>query len=258
MAIDVAPEYRRLIDSYFQWLRDRTALQEVGEWLEVTTPHLDRHNDHVQIYVKRDGDRVLLTDDGYTLSDLEGSGCNLESAKRQSLLRTTLAGFGVTLSNKRLVIEATPEDFPRKKHNLLQAIIAVNDLFYLASPFVVSLFYEEVLAWLNESDIRFVQNAKFTGKSGFDYLFNFVIPKSKSEPERLVQAITNPNKETATKFITMWFDTKDVRPPDSKAIALLNDSIKPIPSAVNEALERYEILPVPWREREQIRERLAA
>ena len=33
------------------WLKDKTTLREVdGEWVEITTPYLDRHNDALQIY----------------------------------------------------------------------------------------------------------------------------------------------------------------------------------------------------------------
>ena len=32
--------------------------------------------------------------------------------------------------------------------SLLQAMLAVNDMFYLAVPMVASLFYEDVVAWL--------------------------------------------------------------------------------------------------------------
>ncbi len=49
-------ELQDLLDKYAQWLRDTSVLREVAsEYVEVTTPYLDRHNDYLQIYVKRDG-----------------------------------------------------------------------------------------------------------------------------------------------------------------------------------------------------------
>ncbi|WP_418888699.1 DUF1829 domain-containing protein, partial [Methanothrix soehngenii] len=36
---------------------------------------------------------------------------------------------------------------------------------------------------------------KFTGKSGYDHLFDFVIPKSKKRPERILQAINRPSRD---------------------------------------------------------------
>ena len=121
----------------------------------------------------------------------------MESPKRQALLQITLNGFGVKLVDGAMEVRASKDDFPMRKHNLVQAMLAVNDLFYLASPIVSSLFLEDVVAWLDENEIRYTPNVKFTGKSGYDHLFNFVIPKSKRQPERVLQAINRPSRDEA-------------------------------------------------------------
>src|SRR5580658_9728458 len=192
------PEIEKLLNDYRAWLLDKTTLRQVdGDWVEVTTPYLDRHNDALQIYVRAENSGYVLTDDSYTIHDLEASGCNLHTEKRQDLLRMTLNGFGVRMNNEALEVHASPENFPARKHNLIQAILAVNDLFYLAQPVVESLFFEDVIAWLDASDIRYTPKVKFTGISGFDHLFDFVIPKSASkQPERIMQAINSQTPNT--------------------------------------------------------------
>jgi hypothetical protein len=78
-----------------------------------------------------------------------------------------------------------------RKHNLLQAMLAVNDLFFLSIQMVASLFYEDVVSWLDTNEIRYTPNVKFTGKSGYDHLFDFVIPKSRRQPERIPDSSYN-------------------------------------------------------------------
>jgi hypothetical protein len=252
-------EIEKLIRDYQGWLRDRTTLREVnGGWVEVTTPYLDRHNDALQIYVKGDSGGYVLTDDSYIVHDLEASGCNLKAQKRQDLLRITLNGFGVRLCEDALEVRATAETFPLKKHSLIQAMLAVNDLFYLAKPVVESLFFEDVVTWLEANEIRYTPRVKFTGTSGYDYMFNFVIPKSRRKPERIVQAINRPTRETALVFINAWNDTRDTRPPESEAYAMLNDAEKAVSAGVAEALTAYRIRPVQWSERAQVAADLAA
>jgi hypothetical protein len=251
-------EIEKLLDQYSAWLRDKTVLRQVNDWVEITTPYLDRHNDYVQIYARRENGSFILTDDGYTIDDLRQSGCELDTTKRQALLTMTLNGFGVRRSNDALETHASAENFALRKHNLLQAILAVNDLFYLAQPMVRSLFFEDVVAWLDLHDIRYTPNVKFTGKSGYDHLFDFVVPKSRRQPERIVRAITHPSKETAQAMVFAWIDTREVRPVDSRAYALLNDSEQRVSGLVIEALENYDVEPVLWTERERIREELAA
>jgi hypothetical protein len=251
-------EIETLLNNYRAWLKDRTTLREVnGEWVEITTPYVDRHNDVLQIYVRRENGGFVLTDDSYTIHDLEASGCNLHTDKRKDLLQMTLNGFGVKLNNDAIEAHATAENFPSQKHNLVQAMLAVNDLFYLAKPVIESLFYEDVVAWLDANDIRYVANIKFTGISGYDHHFDFAIPKSKHRPERFVQAINRPTRDSVMQFINAWSDTRQVRQPDSTAYAVLNDE-QPLSAAVIDALRNYEIQPVPWRERVQVVMELAA
>jgi hypothetical protein len=251
-------EIQDLIDNYVKWLKDKTVLRQVKDWVEITTPYLDRHNDYLQIYAKRQNAGYLLTDDGYVLEDLEQSGCKLESAKRQALLRITLNGFGVQANEGRLEIHASPDNFALRKHNLVQAMLAVNDLFYLAVPMVASLFYEDVIAWLDLHEIRYTPKVKFTGKSGYDHLFDFVIPKSRSYPERILHTINRPNRDSAQVLAFSWIDTKEVRPPESRAYALLNDSDQTISTSVVDALRSYDVNPILWSKREDVRKELAA
>ena len=251
-------DIQRLLDAYHAWLKDKTALRQIDQWIEITTPYLDRHNDYIQIYARKANGGYVLTDDGYTLNDLEQSGCKLQSPKRQELLKMTLNGFGVHLHDNALEVHASPDNFALRKHNLVQAMLAVNDMFYLAVPMVASLFYEDVVVWLDVHDIRYTPKVKFTGKTGYDHLFDFVIPKSRRQPERIIQTINRPNRDTAQAVVLSWIDTKEVRSADSRAYALLNDSEQTVSSNVLDALRIYDVRPVPWSQRESIREELAA
>src|SRR6266700_2057024 len=235
-------EIERLLNDYRIWLKDKTTLREVnGSWVEITTPYLDRHNDVLQIYARGENGGYVLTDDGYTIHDLEASGCNLDTEKRRDLLKMTLNGFGVKLDNGALQVQTTADNFPLRKHSLIQAMLAVNDLFYLPKPVVESLFYEDVIAWLDTNEIRYTPKAKLTGTSGYDHLFDFVIPKSRTHPERIIQAINRPTRNSAEKFIYAWSDTSQVRPPESKAFAVLNDAEQPVSGGVLDAFRNYQI-----------------
>lgn len=251
-------EVQLLIDQYYAWLKDKTRLRQLKDWVEITTPYLDRHNDYIQIYAKQAKNGYLLSDDGYTIEDLEQSGCKLQSPKRQELLNMTLNGFGVQHSNGVLEVDTTANSFALRKHNLVQAILAVNDIFYLAAPTIAKLFHEDVASWLDNEDIRYTPGVKFTGKSNFDHLFNFVIPKSSQQPERILQVMNRPDRNTAQAMAFAWHDTQKVRSSNSKAYAVLNDTEQPVLSSVLDALNNYGVTSVHWSRREEIQEELAA
>jgi hypothetical protein len=255
----VIEEVSALLDRYAQWLRDKSVLREVSdEYVQITTPYLDRHNDYTQIYVRRDNGGFILTDGGETIQDLRASGCDLETTKRRDLLGAALNGLGIQRDGDALLVKASPQNFPLRKHNLVQAILAVNDLFYLAVPVVASLFLEDVTAWLELHDIRFTPNVKFTGRTGYDHTFDFVIPASRRAPERLIRAVNRPSRDLAEALAFSWVDTKEVRPAASRFYAFLNDEGR-VPSAtITDALRNYEIEPVLWTRRDAVREELAA
>ena len=253
-------EIRQLTEQYHAWLREKTNLRSIDDWVEITAPFLDRHNDFIQIYAMRTDDGYFLTDDGETIDDLELSGCTLDSPKRKALLGTTLNGFGVRLdsNNNALVVRTNAKDFARKQHNLLQAMLAVNDLFYLATPIVKTFFVEDVEAWLRISNVRFVPGIKLPGKSGYDHLYNFIIPESRNAPERVLLGVNRPDGNSAKRMVFAWEDTRQARPTESRAYAILNDSAKRIPAGVLDAFSNYDMKPVPWSQREDVREELAA
>jgi hypothetical protein len=251
-------EVQNLLDRYVLWLKDKTSVRQLAEWVEITTPYLDRHNDYVQIYAKPLENGYLLTDDGYTITDLIQSGCKLDSPKRQDLLKMTLNGFGIRNNSGSLEVQASADNFALRKHNLIQAMLATNDLFYLAAPMVASLFYEDVVAWLELNEVRYTPSVKFTGKSGFDHLFDFVIPKSRKQPERIIQTINRPSRETAEVMAFAWLDTKEVRPQDSRAYAFLNDVEHGVQPGVLDALSSYNVTPVLWSKRDDVQQALVA
>ncbi len=252
-------EFKKLIDDYLKWLKDRTLLKSIEDWIEITTPYIDRHNDYIQIYAKKDDfGNILLTDDGYTINDLELSGCNLDSPKRQELLKITLNGYGIKPNNKILETTATFNNFALKKHNLIQSILAINDLFYLSSPFITSLFLEDVTKYLDENKVRFTPKIKFTGKSGYDHMFDFVIPKSNKKPERIIKTINKPSKDNAESFLFAWLDTRDTRPSNSMSYIFLNDQEKFPSDSVISSFQNYNVNSILWSQRERYISELAA
>src|SRR5436309_247095 len=101
-------ECQKLIDSYVNWLRQGLSVEEVGGACELTTPFLDRHNDHLQVYAVRENGNIVLSDDGYILSDLRTSGLEMDTPKRKMVLDSVLNGLGVRVDNNQMKVEASP------------------------------------------------------------------------------------------------------------------------------------------------------
>lgn len=245
-------EFQKVIDDYIKFVKDNTIVKTIadGRLCSVTTPFLDRHNDHLEIYIEKKGDKIKLTDDGYTIADLKMSGFEINSPKRESILRTVLNGFGVKMNgHDELFIEATHVNVGQKKHYLLQAILTVNDMFNLASDTIQSLFKEDVEMYFKSNDIYYSKDIKISGKSGYDHNIDFLVTATRTKPERFIKTINNPKKDSALASIMTFTDIS--RESQPKKFVLYNNLEKAVSTDFVSALESYGIYPIPWTEKEK-------
>jgi len=200
-----------LVTSYLQWHRQNITVRDVDGWVQITAPFLDRHNDHIQIYVRSDGDNFILTDDGYIINDLLASGCDVSTPRRRELLDQIIRGFGVHIADDELTTQATKATFAQRKHALLQAMVSVNDLFFTSRSTVRGLFLEEVEQFLVQNQIRFVPFMQAAGRTDLSHTFDYVIPAWGKVPERILRAINSPTKEKVQSMLFAWSDVRDIR-----------------------------------------------
>jgi hypothetical protein len=181
----------------------------------------------------------------------------LLTPKRRALMETALRGFGVQLQANRLVVEASPHNLGQRVHALVQAMLAINDMFVLAQPRVSSFFWEDVRDFLDAHNVRYSPRVKLAGRTGYDHAIDFLIPRSAAAPERIVQAINAPSRNTIGSYLFVLGDTRDARGGKAEAYAFLNDRDHRVGGDVIEALEAYEVVPALWSERARYAERLA-
>ena len=245
---------QQIISEYLKWIKDNTVFKTVeeGKVCLISTPFLDRHNDNLDIYLIKNNGTIKLTDNGYTIADLKMSGLEINTPKRESILKTALNGFGVKMNgNDELYVDATPSNIGQKKHYLLQAILAVNDMFNLAQETVHSLFKEDVELYFRSNDIFFSKDIKLTGKSGFDHNVDFLLTATKKKPERLIKAINIPKKDTILSSIMAFNDINQTRETQTKNFVIYNDIEKEVSNDVINALDNYGVNHIRWSKKEQ-------
>lgn len=240
-----------LKEKYIQWLENEISVNEIGESLEITSPFLDRYNDYIQVYAKRNEDgEIILTDDSYVINNLKISGVDINSPKRKTILDKFLKKYSVKLKNDALTITAGDDDFPQKIIFLMQAMLNIDDMFMLSQNKIASIFLDDVNEYLEKKEIYCSKNVNFIGKSGFVYSYDYLIQRTKEQPERLCKVINNPNRQNFQNTIFMWSDTKETRDTNSKLIVFLNDENR-IDTNVIEGFKNYNVATIPWSEREQ-------
>jgi hypothetical protein len=155
-------ECSKLIDAYLSWLRKGLSTKTLHDGCELTTPFLDRHNDHLQVYAVKQNGKIVLSDDGYILADLRTSGLDLKTPKRRAVLEAVLGGFGVRIDGSKIVVEASQRNIGQRLHSLVQAMLAINDMFVMAQPRVATFFWGDVRQFFDENDVRVEESANDT------------------------------------------------------------------------------------------------
>ncbi len=240
-------------DGYFKWLYDNTIQFNINDnTSRLTLPYLDRNNDCTEVFLKKSEDGYIITDDGETLSELRLSGFNIfSSKKRTSLFNNILLSHGVTKSSDdELYVICQKDEIYQKVHMLTQCMIKISDLFYTAKSTVQSLFTEDVKAFLEEQNIRYSPDVSFQGISGLTTHYDFVVPKYKDVPERIIKVVNNIDQAQTNIILFLWNDTSQARADYSSVLyVFMQDSEKKIPSSVITSMSNYNVVPVKWSKR---------
>lgn len=248
-------------DNYINWIKDNVYQQEVSPGIfRFTLPFLDRHNDQIEVYIKKNGDNFMITDDGYTVSDLEASGLNIFSSdKRHRIYEQILRSHGVSETiNHELYVEGSLPELAMKKHLMAQCMQKIGDLFFLSQPNTKSLFLEDVQKFLDEKEIRYVSDISFIGKSKLPSNYDFAIPKSKNAPQRIIKVVNNLTIDYTRSILFTWGDISEARKDSSVLYTFIHDTEKKVTQDAVVALKQYDIKPILWTKRNEFEKILSA
>lgn len=244
----------QLLSDYYRFLREKTIVSQLpsSDWIEISTPFTDVFNDSIEIYARKQNGRIVLSDDGHTMRNLELSGLEISrSPKRKELLDKILLNYGVKLDNRELITEATENNFSQKKLNLISAISESNDLYVLAKHTVATIFREDVKEHLDEQELVYTPYFISKGSTGLEFTFDFQI--AYKEAEILIKAFNTINKLNLPHFLFTWDDVRQVRERQTEkmvtGLAIINDEEKEVKNEYLDALHNKGADFILWSER---------
>lgn len=276
-------EIEKLMTSYTDWFRSEidTGDASLG-WTSVAVPFLDHHNDYIEFYVGCEDEGYVLSDDGWAIREVETSGVDPRSPRCVSIIGPTLRGLGVEMVEDELRVFTSAETFGKRIHDLIQAMLYVSDLSYLAGtrdlvgkvPGLAQVevvperaeslnmrpnyeFSAGVSGWLDHIGVEYTPKAKVTGASGLEHEFDFAIASGFDGPRRYLQTFQRPTRASAAKTVFAWTDTLQTRSESDKGFAILNDVAHEVKPEIASAIGNVGMEVVPWSERELLVKELA-
>ena len=106
------------------WYKESVICAPNDGYMEVTTPFLNSHNDLITIYVIKEGNGFLLTDDGETIGGMEDYGYKVEWDFLERIARMT----GCYLYNYEIRVKATENELGFKVNQLANAIMRISSM----------------------------------------------------------------------------------------------------------------------------------
>lgn len=235
---------------YLNFLKNNIDIVKINDDIvSITTPFLDSHNDYTEIFViNQHNGEYLLTDDGYTISDLELSGFEFNSSKRNATLNRIVNRYGVSIGKgNALQVLASLNNMPMKKHMLVQCMASISELYILSHGSVLSYFIDDVSTYFDTNEIRHTDNINILGKSGLMQNFDFIISKTKKQPERIIKLISTPNNITNIKAAIFSITDIQGTRKDASSIVIINDTSYKVKSDQIDAFQKYDIFPILWK-----------
>jgi hypothetical protein len=245
-------DIQKMINDYTAWLRKEITTAAFGEYTELTTPYLDRFNDYMQIYVKQNKDGTLgITDDGYIIGSLISSGMTFtKGSNRQKMIDRISRNYGISIIGEEITAVATPHNFPQMKHMMVQAMLAIDDLFIVSRESVKDFFLEDIETYFIANDIYFSKDFSLLGKTGSIYTYDFHLQRTKEKPERFCKGINKLNLSKRDSTLFNWVDTQEKRGEAGELIVLYNDD-NSVTDDVLRGFYNWGVKTVPFSQRQE-------
>jgi hypothetical protein len=242
-----------LISEYHKWLKTKFVVTEDSktDWVMITTPFVGMFNDLLELYAQKKDNKIILSDNGETINNLELVGAKVNRGERKDIFNKILLNYGLTLKNDELILEFNEREFPQKKHNFLSALIELNEIYMLSREKVTSIFKDDVREFFEEQDIIYTPDFISKGNTGLEFTFDFQI--AHKNREIVIKAFNSLNKLNLPSFLFAWEDIKPLRESrtskEVKAIAFVNDINKVINIDFVEALNSKNADYILWSEK---------
>jgi hypothetical protein len=218
-------DIQKMVDDYANWLKSEIVISKYNEYYELTTPYLDRFNDYLQIYVKQDENgKITMTDDGYIIGNLLSSGISFKSgSKRKFMLDKIIRNYSLHLDRTAITTVADAQNFPQRKHLMVQAMLAIDDMFETRPENIKDFFIEDIQAFFDSNEIYYTRDFSLIGKTGSLYNYEFHFQRAKYKSERFCKAINRVRESNRNSTIFNWIDTQEKRNNEGQLIVMLND-----------------------------------
>lgn len=235
---------------YLNWVKQADFIDLKNSWVEIKTPFTDFTGSFISLFAKKQGDIYILTDYGNILNELEMH--SIINKSRLGLLNKILSSQHCSIGeNNDICIKFQNIcDFPKYKHQLIQAIINVSDLFLTSKASVENLFTFDVFEYLDKIGVSYSSRPYAIEGKELSYTFDMNIGQIKNKGIPVLHSkIINRLNDNMLK--TILYSVQDLTLDTNEKFATIINDTRYAPKSQNIALlQKYNIEIINWSKRE--------
>lgn len=233
--------------------------------IQVSTPYTDSFGDGLVFNVVADDhNKYTLTDEGYTIWNLQNNGVNLKqkNSNRWRILLSIIKpdNFMVGQKDEIFKTDLLKKDLPQAITDFVQILINVSDIAYMNRTNTAGIFFDDAKNYFyaRRTQFSFIPSIYTDGKSNLKYKFEYLFT---TEPNnfKLTKLYNTLSKNSMDAIIGIWSDTVNATKENygnNTTFNVLLNGISDTEQPFIEGLQQHDIRVIDFQNKNQVNEQL--
>jgi len=227
-----------------------TITSEEGE-CHVTVPFERADRDAISLWIRREGENYVVSDEGETYGYLYLSNINLDQSRREKRLQSTKQRFNLDSAKYEVKLTAEKERLGARLLDAIQAVQSISYLSYTRRQYTQTDFRNEVGSYLDDEGYHYERNIDIDGDSE-PHRVDFHVQNGKPTYLDAIHAEdVSTSHSMAERTAFKWVDIQ-AGTPDVTTITVLDDETGEYDERTVRILSNYSDEYIPWSTRGSI------
>ncbi|MCC4371073.1 DUF1828 domain-containing protein [Limosilactobacillus reuteri] len=209
-------ELNLITTKWNNWISKQTDFRRINSrTIQVLTSFTDAFGDGILFnIISSDNNTYSVTDNGYTIWNLETNGINVskKNSNRNRILTSIVKPYNFSISSNKAIEKKklSIDELPQAITDFVQVLINVSDIAFMNRTNTASIFTDDAQNYFSnrKTEYNFFTNSITLGKTNQQYRFDFnFMPKL--QEFKLTKMYNTLSKNTMEAIIGIYSDTID-------------------------------------------------
>ncbi|NLR33181.1 DUF1828 domain-containing protein [Levilactobacillus tujiorum] len=258
-------DIQNIASNWINWITKETHFKTLSNNnIQISLPFTDSSGDGIIFNVEPKENGFLVTDQGYTIWNLEVNGVNVtkKDSNRWRILQSIINPYKFQINQKNEISKiVTESELSQTITDFAQIIINVSDIAFMNRSNTSGMFFDDVHTYFSNkrSEYSFLKNFYADGKTNQKYRFEYLFTPRPND-FKLTKLYNTLSKNSMDAVIGIWSDTQQFREENYGSNATFNlllNGISEKEKPYVEGLMSHDIQVIDFQDKSSVKEKLA-